>query len=558
MDYAKERRGSEKLIRADDAFPRRYYTCPTCFAEVYLRRGRWRAAHFAHRSGQGKPDCENFHPSDPLTYTWHGGGGGPGAGSNYRPNAPLLLSIELEPESMLRGRKLRGWELRLTVPKAEDARGRITIDCGGGITRTVTLAKLSDGAQTYQVARDGEDFGALWVSPEVRPQYKAVVEDRVLGLDKELANLFASTAQRYKPRVDRASWGNSYYLVWHDTCGLAIPRKLVAQPLASADQWHCSFITLPDDEDTEIKKWLEEITAVAVSSQRRVFGVVYPPPCGLDILGRLILPAADRLIVGFRQNDSELGSAVVLRATAGSAASQVSLEGSGRHLVQIEMESGSAQIALKLDEFTLPLLVPASVTYANVFLDVRFVFNDLANSRRKEASLTSSEGLSLLANVRRGQAEIFECTSPSGVKGSVRWKAEQEITWSSLSLGGDSDAASVSATRDEIVELNKCLQNRRYEIELDFGAFGSFCAPSEKCIGRDVEVAVPSHVRKRIHWLCSVCCVFSNDRGIPIKRLDDREIVHLVERMRVPTQFVAQHRAIASSLARLSVGTFAR
>jgi hypothetical protein len=76
MDYAKDRRGSEKLIRADDAFPGRYYTCPTCFAEVYLRRGRWRAAHFAHRSGQGKPDCENFHPSDPLTYTWHGGGGG--------------------------------------------------------------------------------------------------------------------------------------------------------------------------------------------------------------------------------------------------------------------------------------------------------------------------------------------------------------------------------------------------------------------------------------------------------------------------------------------------
>ena len=125
MDYAKERRGSEKLIRADDAFPGRYYTCPTCFAEVYLRRGRWRVAHFAHRSGQGKPDCENFHPSDNLTYTWRGNGTTSGESANYRPNDPLLLSIELQPETMLRGRKPRGWELRLTVPKSDGTHGRI-------------------------------------------------------------------------------------------------------------------------------------------------------------------------------------------------------------------------------------------------------------------------------------------------------------------------------------------------------------------------------------------------------------------------------------------------
>jgi hypothetical protein len=29
---------------------------------------------------------------------------------------------------------------------------------------------------------NADDFGALWISPEMCPEYKAVVEDRILGL----------------------------------------------------------------------------------------------------------------------------------------------------------------------------------------------------------------------------------------------------------------------------------------------------------------------------------------------------------------------------------------
>src|SRR3954449_12728424 len=53
MDYAKERRSSDKLIRAENASPSRYYTCPTCSAEVFLRRGRRRTAHFRPQSEAG-------------------------------------------------------------------------------------------------------------------------------------------------------------------------------------------------------------------------------------------------------------------------------------------------------------------------------------------------------------------------------------------------------------------------------------------------------------------------------------------------------------------------
>lgn len=552
MYFAKERRGSERLVSASNAFPGRYYTCPTCFAEVFLRRGRWRVPHFAHRSGQGKPDCENFHPSDDVTYSWPGYGTSPTNTSNYRPTDPLILSIELQPESTMRGKKLRAWELRLTIPKSEDGRGQITIDCGGGTRRTFRLSNLALAAQTCNVDVNAEDFGAIWVSPDVRPEYKAVVEDRIPGLDREQATLFASSATRLKPRVDRVSWGSSYYLVWHTTHDVGLPRSLTAQPLAPAGEWNCSLIALPDDEEIEIRTWIEEVTAVAISSQRRLFGVLYPPPCGLDILGRLILPAGEPLIVGLRQIEAEADTAIAFRATAGNACTQVSLEGAGRHLVHIEQDSSRAQIALHLNETALPLLIPSPISDGNVFPRVRFVVREVSNRGRTEAGLGSKEGFALLEDVRRGRAELFECTMPSGVKGAVRWKQINEIAWSNAPLGRDGDQATIIAGPDEIALLNKVLQNRRCEVEIDFGPFGIFRAFPDKRAKKTSTLAIPRTMRNRIRWMAGASFSLANNRGVPFHRLSDAELVQLVLQLRVGPQFTAHHRAVVAELRRLS------
>ena len=552
MHFAKERRGSERLVRASDAFPGRYYTCPTCFAEVFLRRGRWRVAHFAHRSGQGKPDCENFHPSDDVTYSWPGYGTSSAGTSTNQPPEPLILSLELQPESTMRGKKLRAWELRLTIPKSEDGRGQITIDCGAGSNRTISLSKLSLGVQTYNVDVNAEDFGAIWVSPEVRPEYKAVVEDRTPELDREQATLFASSTSRLKPRVDRGSWGSSYYLVWHTAHDIGLPRSLVAQPLAPAGQWNCAFITLPDDEDIDIKMWVQEVTAVAISSQRRVFGVLYPPPCGLDILGRLILPAGEPLIVGLRQTEAEAETAITFRATAANASTQVSLEGAGRHLVHIEQDSSRAQIALRLNETALPLLLPSSISDANVFPHVRLVAREMSNRGRTEASLGSQEGSVLLENVRRGHAEVFECTMPSGVKGAIRWKRANDIAWSSAPLGRPDDQATIFAGPDELTQLNKTLQDRRCEMEIDFGPFGIFRALPDKRTQKASDLALPRTMRNRIRWLAGASFSLADNRGVPFHRLSNAELVQLVSQMRVKPQLGAHHRAVVAELRRLS------
>jgi hypothetical protein len=555
MYFAKERRGSKKLVSALEAFPSRYYTCPTCFAEVFLRRGRWRVPHFAHRSGQGKPDCENFHPSDDLIYAWPGYGGSSSGSTNYRPADPLTVSIELQPESTMRGKKLRAWELRLTIPKSEDGRGQITIDCGGGARRTFTLSKLTFGPQTCKVDINAEDFGAIWVSPEVRPEYKAIVEDRVPGLDREQATLFASSTSRLKPRANRVSWGSSYYLVWHATRDIGLPRSLLAQPLAPSAQWNCALITLPDDADGDIGTWIEGATALAISSQRRVFGVAYPPPIGLDILGRLILPAGEPLVLGLRQTDSEADAVVAFRASAGTSCAQVSLEGADRHLVRIDQNSDRAQIALQLNDTPLPLLVPSSISDTNVFPHVRFVAREISNPGRIEASLGTKESLAVLEKVRRCQAELSECTMPSGVKGAIRWKMPTEIAWSSKPIGRDGDQAIVHATADELAHINKALHDRRAEVELDFGPFGIFRAFSDKRPGSFSAFAIPRAVRNRIRWFATASPSVVNNRGVPFHRLSDAELIQFVSQMRVTPQLAAHHRAIMAQLERLSSGS---
>lgn len=545
MYFAKERR-SGKIVNASEASPARYYICPTCLADVILRRGQWRTEHFAHRSGQGKPDCENYHPSQDLTYSWPSHGD-PAPGTTNKTIDPLLLSIELQPESTVRGKKLRKWELRLTVPKSEDTHGRIIIDCGAGLKRPFSLSKLALGSQTCSADVDAEDFGTIWFSPEVRGEYRSVLEERIPGLHREQATLFASSASRLKPRVDRASWGDSYYLVWHTAHAISVPRSLAPQPLAPIGQWNCALIALPEEEDDEIRTWIKETTAVAISPQRRVFGLLYPPPCGQDILGRVVMPAADEIVFGLKEVQSET---VTLRATVGETSSQVSLHGAGRHLVGVG-DANRAHIALWLNEAQLPQFIPTSIGADNFFPEIRIVIREVSNPGHVEASLGSKKGLSILQKVREGQAEIFKWAIPSGVKGAIRWKSINDLLWSTMPLGSDGTSPYVIAGAAQLAQFNAVLQDRAVELEIDFGAFGIFRASREKSAKRASDFVVPRVVRDRIRWLATASASATN-RNMSLSELSDADVVRFVLRMRVSPHLAAHHRALVSELRRLA------
>src|SRR5262249_47536943 len=153
------------IIPAAKASPYGEYRCPTCKGEAFLKAGQIYIAHFAHMPGQGKPECDDYHPLEDLRRQWETS---PTQLPTHKIDG-LLLSIDLEPDHDAR-RGLRGWGLRLTVPKSYDSHGEIRIDLGGGDVRPVSLATLSLGARTYPANPAALDFGAAWVSPEVRPE----------------------------------------------------------------------------------------------------------------------------------------------------------------------------------------------------------------------------------------------------------------------------------------------------------------------------------------------------------------------------------------------------
>src|SRR4051794_34533354 len=140
MDHARDRQG--RLIRTREAMPHRFYSCPVCSTEVFLRRGRKYQHHFAHRSNRGTPECELFHPNDYIDTAWKPPAGASTNNAPDRAIPPLSLGIQLEPEAKIRGRKFRRWSLNLTVPKSDVGHGRITIDFGTGHPRPFDLSRL--------------------------------------------------------------------------------------------------------------------------------------------------------------------------------------------------------------------------------------------------------------------------------------------------------------------------------------------------------------------------------------------------------------------------------
>ena len=146
MLYAEIRR-TGKIIPAAKASRYGEYRCPTCKAEVFLKAGQIYIAHFAHMPGQGKPECEDYHPPEDLRRQWET----PSPQPSTQKIEGLLLSIELEPDHDAR-HGLRRWGLRLTVPKSYDSHGEIRMDLGDGDVRRISLTTLLLGSQTYRAA----------------------------------------------------------------------------------------------------------------------------------------------------------------------------------------------------------------------------------------------------------------------------------------------------------------------------------------------------------------------------------------------------------------------
>jgi hypothetical protein len=547
MYYAKERRNGQ-IIAASKAHRWGNYRCPTCNVEVSLRSGKYRDAHFAHKPGQGKPECEEFHPSDDLRHPWR-------TTETYQgpPIDPLRLSVELEPGYDAH-RGPRKWLLRLTVPKSPDEHGRVSIDCGGGDVKTITLSKLALGPQTYLADPDAQDFGASWVSPEVRPPYRVAVEHRIPGLSSRVANVFGAARAKLKPQSNIFHWGESYYLVWSVDKPITFPASILNHEFAANRGWCCSLIGLPNKADPEIAAWLTQTCDLPIAPSKREWALLYPGPYAVDDDGNLQVSSCAQLILAIQPVDDGAPGKVI--GSVGQTTASTTLTGASRHFVEIAVPEQMAQkpIYLAWDDAFLATVIakphPNAATGPAILLEFE------GGAAKESAALHHVHCQELLALVRLGQRTLSGVRGHSLLRGHLCWRPNAQFEWECdeldfSSAGGQASQNDALLPSQRIDRINSALQDHSIDVSLDFGAFGTFHATAvPQDIGHTSSFRIQPDLRQRLEWLCKASGAFVNSQHRAVGLLNDEALLLHFSQVAVPRALAAHQRAVEHELRR--------
>jgi hypothetical protein len=553
MYGAKEAR-TGRIVAASEASLSARYVCPVCKVEVFLRRGRRRADHFAHWPGLGSPDCERYFAGGDIHHPFPTGSTSGEGREGPEIIPPMALSLALQPKAELRGRRLQGWRLALTVPRSPDSRGHVSVDCGGGIVREIALAKLVLGPQTYLADPDGAEFSAVRVSPEVRPAYRSAIAQRIPGLVPGQVTVFESCAHKHKPRVASISWGASYYFVWRRDNGQRLPEDLPGHRLADNGAWCCSLVSLPNEGEESLANWLEAACGLRIVKEKRTWGIIYPVAFDVDVSGRIRLPPTPSVLVGL-SGPAEPNGESACECAAGEFRASIITRNGGLHFIEITADKTAADsvLSLRWGQNSLPAL--ARVPLVDVAHPPAVVIEFLA----KDAKLPWRERMheascrELLRKARASEINICKIELPASVAGHLWWRAYPETQWQSLPLeiapGGGRRQGTVLSP-GQLSELNRILQDLRLDVWLDFGAFGEFLELGEKppLAGLPSLHLQPS-VRAKIVWLCKTMKAYTTTSKMPIDELDDDELVAHFRGIRVDASLLAHCRSIERTLA---------
>ena len=518
---------------------------------MFLKAGYVYVAHFAHMPGQGSAECDDYHPANDLRRQSQN----PAVEPQGPAIDPLQLGIELEPGHDTR-RGLRKWGLRLTVPRANDGHGEIRIDLGRGDVRKISLASLSLGPRTYRVDPTAPDFGVVWLSPEVRPAYRAAVEHRVEGLSPRFATAFVASRQSSKLRCNALRWGESYYFVWRSAMGLVVPPKLLAHGFADNQTWSCSLIALPDTADPEVAAWLERMCDLKIAHARREWALVFPPLYAVDDDGCAEIPPTSQVLLAINPvgEDAEYGGEIA--CLSGRLSANMQLVGLHRHLVEILVSDQAVSRTIDLTWDGARLHSLALKPYPPGIMEPTVELEFLAGGSKLKAFLHCVSGSAALAQVRDGKYVLTAIRSHHSVHGQLRLRPRGQFDWKIEELSFAVTAASgtsknVSLTTEQITRIASVIQDSSCDVALDFGPFGRFFAQA----GCDTSAhAAPFRMnralRNRTEWLCRTSGGLVSTQGRPLSTLDDSALVIHLSTVATPPWLMPHRRALERDLSR--------
>lgn len=546
MLHATDRR-TGKIIAAGKASSYGDYRCPTCRARVNLRAGQYRVAHFAHLPGQGKPECELFHPSDNLAALPPFPAPSPAAAID-----PLELSIELAVREPRRNLP-RNWAPRLTLPKSDDGLGEIMMDFGGGDIRKIPLVNLVLSGRAFPIDPAAPDYGATWIGPAVSPSYRAAVQHRIPGLNPRTPTVFSVTRQKQKPRSRAVHWGESCYLVWPVEFAPAFPQGLFTVPLADHRGWSCFFALLPDQADPEIAAWFENVCDVVVARPRKAWVMVYPPAYAIDDEGNIKTPISTPLLVAVKPVDDGSDVAGEIACASGPESGTVTLSGTGSHFVEISSRGGE-RLYLTWDETPLANLV--QVPHSQTSDEPAVILDCEIAGEKWSLPLHDTRSGARLESLRSAGGTIARIRGPCGVVGELRCQHHGQPAWDSSELRFEAPPApnGLAVLEEEpLARINDALCDRYMAVALDFGAFGACASCAARPESKTRLVVLRRDLRQRLAWLCQAAGPGHIRPTCNIDAAGDAALIEAFSGLTPPPFLIAHHRALAHELRTLGV-----
>ena len=289
MDAARSKVTGELVHAVNARSGPDYYQCPCCGADVFRKGGyadSAKRAFFAHRSGEGDSECENYHPGTALVDL-----------ESQQGHSLALYVFVPQPAATT-----PSWHLQILIPDCDDdspALGRVFVDNAVHGVVSVPVTTIAAGGSRVSVHAQTEPYHV---------RQSGIVDSLLLrklaghtpGLWTTKLNAFRFS-DRGGRRLERRTallWGHGYYIVWHKTMPILCPSGLWRRQLQVNGDWCCAEVELPDEESAAIARWARQYLDRDVELAPLDLTIVTPIPMEELQTGVLVIPEAQDIIIG--------------------------------------------------------------------------------------------------------------------------------------------------------------------------------------------------------------------------------------------------------------------
>lgn len=513
VDYAKDRFTGEAIHASEAHKGAHRYICPGCGASVFRKggyAGSYKRAFFAHRPGEGDPECENYHFGAGIAHP-----------EGPQPRPLSLYVFVPQPADVT-----PSWDLQLLIPAPPDrtvTTGHVVIDTAArGIIR-IPVASIGDGGSRISVRTQCEPYGVRPLGI-VDPSYLRKLATHAPGLRTTKLDVFRFS-DRGGHRLERRTpllWGQGYYVVWHSSLPIAWAPGLWRRQLRNNEDWCCAEIELPDQESITIARWVRQYLERDVEAAPLDVTIVAPVPLDESPNGEITIPAGQNIIIGITARLGVLPPERLCIQRDDRRIETVTLHGECPMLVSLgHGEVGSLEVLLPdCDIGPLHLRVEQVEAPVDV-VGVSFVFRD-HNLTSEEVAWPAycREVESLFLNVRASMMDLSAIHLPLRVRPNLYGidpddqasnRPLQENHLEDILAVGTAQSAEDSRSawqkytdyvRQTIVAM--CM-NPSLSYNVDFSNYGCLhIGTAVKPSIRSVTLTLPPPLRRQLQWVLSL------------------------------------------------------